>query len=152
MRMERVASRLRELGRDTWDASTTAVVVVGADDEDLARQLRALVSPEVRVRALSVRATIDGLPPFTVAVFAGMPTSAADPEQELARMAQPFLRLGSGATAVLPADNEAAGLLAEIVPPHARVLRVGATEGKTALLRATLDALATVLASNARVP
>jgi UDP-N-acetylmuramoyl-tripeptide--D-alanyl-D-alanine ligase len=85
-------------------------------------------SPGISLALLTAAQLMQGAgsprPALDVAVFCGLSvTGDGDAERTLAALAQPFLSLAPGAIAVLPAEGEAAGLIAELVPAGVKIVR-----------------------------
>jgi hypothetical protein len=135
MRFDRIAEeiarrcRLNAIGgRDTH-----TIGVVGAAHRDALRSLiaRALVHLDagdwsvVALDADALGAGAAALGAYTLGVFTDLraPAPHGALEEELARMAQLFLALAPGGTALVPEGTEESDLLCEVVPSGVRVVR-----------------------------
>lgn len=122
MRLERVVDRVIERGRDVRPPGSVAVGVAGEGADALARTLRTeLAGRNVVVRALTVE-DLEGARaatmPFDVGILGRFVPAGGDPERQLAAIAQLFVHLTRGGVAVVGGGDEAAELIAGIVPDH----------------------------------
>ncbi len=112
------------VGDDTVEGSDPQDVLLRAVELAVLRGARTLC---LETTSLALARGFASRWPPTVAVFTNLTRDHLDyhpsPEAYLASKAQLFCALPPGGVAVLNADDPASALIAEVVPPHARIVR-----------------------------